>query len=345
MNPVDQRQRRLKMRHSAIPMSLAVDTHIIGRLDFFLIGGLFAVGFGLLMFAVHLFLISGSNQLALHSTTTLPILMGVFALTNAYQLFKTPHFVRLWAEGIEVAGSISTRLKWDQISRVSVEYVAMGQRMKIDLKDANDKTIFSIAGGLERFDVLANEIKSAVRPKDASAPATKPEAIHRKRGRLRAIGFIFGGLFTLFGFGFLLYQWQWMRYQQQQMETASVGTGVVTERKVAPDGRTKRLYVKIIGENEKQHTHNFEVEDYLYEKTEVGSEIEVTYVPADPRLAELTEGQVLENDPLKSPLGSILLAIAMACMSTMFWTMGILSWRGYDLKVENGRLALVPLGE
>lgn len=53
----------------------------------FILGGGAFLLFGLLMFLLHLFLIPGNNQMALHLSSTMPTIFSIFMLINAYHQF------------------------------------------------------------------------------------------------------------------------------------------------------------------------------------------------------------------------------------------------------------------
>ncbi len=84
------------------------------------VGGVLSILFAMLMFLCHLFVFPGNtDSLALHSTTTFPMLIGIFALVNAYHLANTPSCVRLWLRGIEIEAKQPVKFTWDQIDRLS----------------------------------------------------------------------------------------------------------------------------------------------------------------------------------------------------------------------------------
>ena len=124
-----------------------------------------------------------------------------------------------------------------------------------------------------------------------------------------------------------------------------LGSGLIVECHVAPNGVTKRLYVKVTGNDGLTETHNFEVTDDLFRAVEEGAEIDVNYVPDDPRIAQLAEGEVVEEDFTRSPAGSYSLGAAAAVMSLGIFAGAVLAWYGYDIKFDGKGKWLVPIGE
>ncbi|NND98493.1 MAG: hypothetical protein HKN47_14325 [Pirellulaceae bacterium] len=310
------------------------------------VGGALAMLFGLSMFLVNLFLLpGGGNQLAFHATTTAPVIIGLFTLIHAYHLARSPQWVRLWPQGIEIEAKQLTRLSWDQIQNVAVDEALGGQTKLLRLKDGDDKVIQTISG-VDRFDDLVKQVKSFVSPLEQTTESKTATAVHRKRGRWRAIGFASIGLLLVAGTGFMIYDGRWKQYAADQMSKSSLlGTGVVDQRKVAPNGRTKRLYVAVTGEDGSVETHNFEVDELMYGAAVEGGEIPVRYVPSDPRIAELPQGQIKASGFMETAVGSYLLAGGLGLIGVFLLANAVLAWKGYDIKAEKGKMRLVPIGE
>ena len=311
-----------------------------------LIGGGLMVGLGLVMFLLHLFVIPGNNQLTLHLSSTMPILLGLFTLVNAYHLSRAPDAVRLWPQGIEIEGSERQMFAWDHIGQVAVEDALGGQRKIAKLLDQDGMTITSISG-VDRFDEMVSAIRASISSESTVSveAVEKPKPAQVKRGRKRAIGFGLGGLLALAGSVFMVIDGRWHLYENQRMTEASIeSSGTVVDRKVAPNGTTKRLYVEVESEDGRRETHNFQVEDWLYQESQIGESIEVRTDPADPRVTELLAGQVSEKDVLlDSPAASFVMSAILFGMAGLFLGTGALAWRGYDLNFEHGKFRLVPI--
>ena len=309
------------------------------------IGGGLMLMMGGLMFLVHLFLIPGNDPISLNLTATMPIVMGLFAMLNGRSLSKAPHAVRLWQQGIEIDAKQPSRLAWDDIHRVAVEDGYGGLLKVMKLMDADDQPLHQISG-LDKFDQLIEQVKSFVQEDGAESESTTATDVHRKRGFKRAIGFAVVGLLMLLGSGFMFYQAWWTNLSNQRMASDAVlGKGMVVERKVAPNGTTKRLYVKVTGEDGSEETHNFEVTSTTFDSVVEGGDVNVRFVPDEPGMAELASGQIKQDGFTDSPAGHLLVAIGLGVFSLFFLVTTVLSWKGYDIKAEKGKMRLVPIGE
>lgn len=337
--------------------------------------GLGALLFGLCMFVV-LLVIGSGNQITLHASTTFPVLIGIFSLVRGWQMMNAPAYVRLFREGVCIGKQSGERiLPWTEIAHIAVEETGGAMPTKVvRLKDAQDKTVESLSS-LERIDDLVVRLKacvSSVQASEAGVASPTPDApgatenssvatqvsagdepkrmvataLHRKRGRKRAIGY---GVFSvimlaagcaIIGFG------MWEAHRRDALANQAIeGLGLVEQRKTAPNGTTKRLYVKVQGREGQEETHNFEVTDPLYESISEGDQIPVRYVEDDPRIAELVGGQVKESDFTKSPLGSYVLGTLGILMAVGIFAAAALAWKGYDIKFDQTHKGLVPIGE
>jgi len=317
---------------------------IVGLIVYCVLCCLFAVG----TLLVRIFLIpERGGMLALHAGTTLPMILGTFGFIKAYYMGRAPRYVRLLEPGVEIGGKTVQRYRWSEIASVAVDESPGLSQKVVRLKDAQDKTLASISG-VDNVDDLISVLKAkVVSSEPESRDPSKPTAVHRKRGRKRAIAFGLFGALMMFVSGFIISTGRWEAHKESAMQTRAVpGSGLIVERRVAPNGVTKRVYVKVTGSDDHTETHNFEVTDELFGAVEEGAEIDVIYVPDDPRIAKLAvEGQVFEDDAFKTPVGSYLLGAGGAVMSLGVLAAAILAWYGYDIKFDSEHRGLVPIGE
>ncbi len=300
-------------------------------------------GGAMLMFLVHAFLLTEENQMGMHLTTTFPAIIGFFSLTYVYQLSRAPVLVRTTDEYCEIVRSTTKRLSWTEIERIQSDLSAGFGVNVIQLKNSDDKTIETITGLQDTERLLEKLKQKTAHDKNEQDDTGKPTAVHIKRGRKRAFGFQPGTLLFGLATGFMFYDGIFQMQRSQAMRDASVeGTGLVTQKKLAPNGRTKRLYVQVTGDENQTKEHNLEVTDEFYDSVEEGQEVGVVFVPADPRMAELVEGEIREDRSAATSFGTAAIGFVF---SILFLSIAVISWLGYDLKFEKDKKGLVPIGE
>ena len=327
--------------------------HREGKLMAYSIGGVLALLIAIGGFFIRVFVAPGkselSGQLSLHFQTTMPAMMGIFSLSHAWQLFRAPWQISLTADGVRIIGRSEVHIPWTDIGNVSMDEASVLGARTVRLRDAQDRNL-AVISCITEADQLVEQLKQRVRcPNHESADtgqSLKATAVHRKRGRKRAIGFGTFAAFMLMAAIFIVSEGRWQAYQQQAIQSRAVdGTGIVVDHLVAPNGITKRLYVKVTGSNGTEETHNFEISDEVFAATQTGQHVSIRYVPDDPRIAELHEGQIFETDILKTPLGSYVMGSIGILMSLGMLAAAILAWKGYDIKWDDKHRGLVPIGE
>ena len=319
-----------------------VESHSLQMICSIVIGSIF-LGLALLMFLVNVFAIPGGDPIRLNLTTTMPAIFGMFGLIYAFQLSRAPRSVCIRKDGCEIVRAQSTTYPWSELGSIQSEESSAWGTKVIHLKDRNDKKVETITG-IQDLPQLVEELKKRVQASGGlSASPGKPTATHIKRGRKRAIGFILGSMLTSFGCGFMLINAMFESKKADAMTHESIeGRGLVTRKLVAPNGLTKRLYVQVEGENGESKEHNFEVSDACYENSKEGSEIPIVYVPYDPRMAELVDGQIKKQS---SPWVAYGASAFFLLLTLLLLAVSGLSWFGYDIKFDEKNKGLVPIGE
>ena len=312
-----------------------------------------SIGFGLVMFLLHLFVIPGNNQVAMHASSTLPILMGVFAGTAAWSLLSTPGQVRICAHGIEVGKTPARTIPWEQIDGVFVDSHNSGwggPAKSLRLMDSQGKLIIRIGGALEHFDRLIELVRESTRsaaPEMKSAEDVGPDRTALREGRKRAILTGLGAVLFSCATTFVVYDGWWNHQAEQRMANEGVdGTGTVIRHFVAPNGITRRIEYEVKSDDGASATHNVEIEQELHERLNVGDTVQIRYVPGDPRISRLLSGEIHDDDEfIKSTPGIVLLGCGGLVMAIFMGVMTVISWKGYDIKVDGARMRMVPLGK
>jgi hypothetical protein len=311
-----------------------------------------SIVFGLVMFLLHAFVISGNNHLAMHASSTLPILMGFFAGSAAWSLLSTPSQVRVSAEGIDVGSTPARMIPWEQIGGVIVDThnnAWGGPAKSLRLMNSEGKLIIKIGGAIEKFDrliELAREGITQTPPEvaftDIGGPDTTAIRLGRRRAMLTGLGTVLFGITTTF----LVSDGWWNLQAAQRMASEGVdGTGTVVRHFVAPNGITRRIEYEVHGDDGTSATHNVEVETKLHERLKIGDTVQIRFVPGDPHISRLSAGEIQDgNEFFESPLGIVLLGCGGLAMSIFMAVMTVMSWKGYDIKVNGTRIRMTPLG-
>lgn len=313
-----------------------------------LIVGSVACLFGLIMFALHLFVIRG-GQISLHTTSTMPVICGVFAFMAAAANRKGVRTVYLWPQGIELVRQHSQSISWKDIRAVrvadSTNPGTIHQKV-ITLAGADNEPIGTISGSFQQSDELVRLIRTMANLE--SVPTAAPKTVSRagiKKGRRTALITGMGALLLGSAGIFLPLEAYWKHQANTLMASNAIdGQGRVTERFIAPNGTTHRIRYDLTGVDGNVASHNAEVTESFYQTVVEGSMVDVRYVPDRPDISELATGQVISDDVMDSAI----MTLALGCvgiLATLFMVpIAILSWKGYDIDFTKGRFRIVPLG-
>lgn len=305
-----------------------------------LIGGILLVLFALGMFVLNAFILQ-PGTMALHATTTLPMLMGVFVLSAAVASLRNPGRVEVTDEAIVFQPG--PRIAWRDVAFASVDETAGGQQKRLRLLDHNGKTLGQVASSIERFDGLVGQVREKV------GQHTPPEVttnVRMKKARRQAALTAGGTLLLITAGVFIIHDAFWNRHVAHQLSTAAIeGTGVVTEKFVAPNGVTLRIRYTVTGADGQEAEHNVQVDELLFTALTVGDPVAVRYVPSEPEISQLISGEIKSNDIQDSPTMSFILGGVAIAISVFLAAVTVMFWKGYDFKIDGEGARFVPLGQ
>src|SRR5262249_14861611 len=108
----------------------------------------------------------------------------------------------------------------------------------------------------------------------------------------------------------------------------------ITEKIVAPDGQTHRLYYRVEDPNGKSDTANVHISSNLWNTLEVGQKIPVMAVPGRPDISHYSEP--IDDDGIQMrPSMSMVLSVAVTGLAAFFFVMGVLSFRGIEIDFDS----------
>lgn len=305
-----------------------------------LVGGILLALLALAMLALNILIINPTT-IALHATTTMPMIMGVFLFSSAVASLKSPGRVEITNE--EIQFQPGPRIAWRDIAFASVDETAGGQQRQLRLLDQNGKRIGQVASSIENFDALVAQVREKV------GQHTSPEVtskVRMKKARRQSILTAGGTILLLTAGVFVILDARWNQHAQHQLQNAAIeGAGVVSEKFVAPNGVTTRIRYTVTGSDGEEAEHNVEISSVLFDTLSVGDSIAVRYVPDEPEISRLVAGEIEREDIQDSPTMSFLLGGAAIAMSLFLAGITVMFWKGYDFKIDGEGARFVPLGQ
>jgi hypothetical protein len=143
----------------------------------------------------------------------------------------------------------------------------------------------------------------------------------------------------------------WMTHREaraaQLLAKASLpGQAEIVRHFLAPNGITPRLEYKITTEAGISGTRNAELARDYWDSLEDATSVAVVYVPGEPWISRLVEGEVEETDFTRTPLGGYGLGAAAMVMGLFFLGASVLQWRGWDIDLDSktGKFSIKQFG-
>ncbi|TWT98908.1 hypothetical protein [Neorhodopirellula pilleata] len=316
--------------------------------------GLLAIIAALLMFAINLWVIDVDNQLTFHLTTTAPTIFGVFSIMAGLGARGAARMIRLWPQGIEIQREQVETIPWSAITGIQISdssSPAAPHEKVIVLSGADGEPISRITGKIAKNESLQNCLKHFTNrlsqieaPQGANTKRPVASQASRKKGRRMAILTGLGGL-LLAAAGIFLPLTAYQEHQAALRLTNEgvAGQGIVTEKFVAPNGRTLRIRYAVTSVDGQRAEHNVEVDEAFYDRVNQGDAVSITTVPDDPHISVLQNGEVISNDPTDNPIVTGLLGLFGIVAACFMLPMTVLMWKGYDINFNNGKFQLVPM--
>ncbi len=183
-------QRAVSDSTDAWPITYVSSTNPTRSVVLPLVFGALSILFGLFMFLLHVLIIDGS-PIAMHMSSTAPIIGGVFMVMGAWANHRAVREVRLWPQGIEILRKTSQAIPWESIVDVRVvDSSNPGTIMQkvITLAGTDNEPIDQITGAFPFHKEMLTQIRSIAGIVEADPG--KPNAVSAsgiKKGRRTAI--------------------------------------------------------------------------------------------------------------------------------------------------------------
>ena len=293
---------------------------------------LFLGGFGLVAFAIVGFfgaIWGRGGQMALHLTTTLPVIIATGLFARGFSRRNTPSRVVVDSDGMEVDfGPDSKRYHWSEIGSATTANVLNSGKTCLRVTDTAGKTIVRVDESFPDYRRLVDLVQSHV---DAKPDDDAIRILSRKAKRAGAVTFLFGG-FLATAAVFIALQSHWEQRARNLLAARGVvGEGEIVRRFTAPNGVTRRLEYRVAGAG----VRNAEVHPVYWTTLEGAETVPVVYVPDEPDISRLEVGEVNDDDFLKSPKGAYPLAALGGLMALFMLGYSPFAWKGYDLGFDD----------
>jgi hypothetical protein len=291
------------------------------------LGGFCLVGIAIVGFLAAIW--GPGGQMALHLTTTLPMIVAVGLFARGFSKRRTPSRVVVDSDGMEVGfGQDVKRYHWSEIGSAMTANVLNTPKTCLRVTDTAGKTIIRVDESFPDYPRLVELVQARI---DAKPDDDATRILSRKAKRA-AIGFAIFGCFLATAAVFIALQAHWdQRASKLLAARGVVGEGEIVRRFTAPNGVTKRLEYQVAGSS----VRNAEVHPVFWAAIEGAETVPVVYVPDEPDISRLALGEVKENDLLKSPKGAYPLAALGGLMALFVLGYSPFAWKGYDLAFDD----------
>jgi hypothetical protein len=297
-----------------------------------------ALGFVVALRARHV------DQVTLQGMTTLPILLGLGALTAAWALARTPHMVTVGSQGLWIAGRRgSRRHSWEQIGWATVGTGALNFRRQLVVFDTRGKTIAKLSEAFDDFDTLVELVNQRIAGK---ATDTSEQIRVRKSKRTAVFTTSVGVLLLAVAVANV-----WMAHGEQRAarrlaEAGVPGEAEIVRRFLAPNGVTPRLEYRITTPAGRSATRNAEVLRFYWDTLEDAQTVPVVFVRDEPEISRLAFGEPAERDVSRNPLVMYGLSALLSLISLVAIVAGCLQWFGWDIDLDSqtGKISIKRFG-
>jgi len=306
-------------------------SHAASRAVWFYLG---AGGFFLMAFLGFVFaLLLDMGPLRVQLSTTVPILVGLGLTIHARSLSRAPEMIRVGPHGVTIQGTQSVRLhRWEQMGWARVDMQPMSAKRHLIIYDVGGKALTKISDVFDDFDDLADKVINGIVERDQDTAGV----IQNKKGRRNAVLMASVSTALLVGAVFLASSaYESRRSERLFSEQAVDGEAEIVRRFVAPNGITKRLEYRVTESDGSTATRNAELTSTYWESLEGATTVPVRYVPGEPGISRLRDGEVAQSDPMESPTVMFVLAGLAGVMCLFFYVAAALSWKGWDIDLDS----------
>lgn len=305
-------------------------------------GGILAFVFA--AFGMLVAFVGNVGPVALQAMTTLPILLGLAALTAGWSQVRAPTEVSVGPDGLTWQGRGGRYTEsWERIGWATIGTGALNHKRQLVVYDVDGKTITRISEAFDDFDGLADLVKQRI----AARGDDTADRLQLQKSRRTAL-FCGGVAVVLLGVAAANV---WNAREQQRTAEVLAAEGVpgqadVVRRFLAPNGITRRLEYRVTDPAAADEVRNAEVTPDYWESLENAATVPVIVVPNDPEISRLAEGEVPGSDRIASPTAMYGISALVGVVSLFLIAAACLQWGGWDIDLDSktGKLSIKRFG-
>jgi hypothetical protein len=271
--------------------------------------------------------------------TTLPIMIGGGAIIAGWRMTRAPVEVRTGGRGLVLFLRKKTeKFPWEELAFASTERDFLRQRV-MKIYNERGRRVATVTDALEDFDDLVEIIDEHL---NARADDTGTR-IRKRKARRMALFIGSFGVLALAGAIFSAWHTHHEGRSAKLLKESGVQTDAeIVERFLAPNGVTPRVVYKVTNPEGRSATRNAQMERMVWDDLEGEKTVRVVYVPEEPSISHVLEGEVKDHEEDWGYVASA----ALGAMSLLFLGFGTLLAFGYGIDVDSktGKVSIKPYG-
>lgn len=266
--------------------------------------------------------------LTLQFATTFPLLIAFGLFARGFSVRKLPKRIVVGPDAIVITTNRSERrYSWSEIGSAAKANVSLTPTTRLCITDMAGRTIVQVDESFPDFERLVGLVESYV---DARPDDTSRRLMARKARRTSVLCFVVGAVMCC-GAIFIAVETRSTLRAELLLQTKGVsGQGELVRRFVAPDRVTKRIEYRVAG----AEVRNVEVEPRIWDLLEQGQAVPVILVPEEPDISRLAEGEIRNDDILRTAWGGYGLAGLSLLLGLFLLVLSPFMWVGYDLTFD-----------
>lgn len=284
------------------------------------------------------------HSVALHFAVPFPATVALAAVVNIFRLRRSPTSLIVGRNGIQVERNGDRRdYSWEEVGWSKVCDIEPPGHQQLVVYDVAGSSLLKLTDAIDDFD----ELVRLVRLYTAMTPGSRSEEFHRKRVSRAPYIVIAAGIVLLPLSAFLAWNtWDTQR-TARLLETAAIpGNATIVRLFLASDGVTRRLEYRVNAAGRNPPIRNVEITEALWLQLKGAQTVPVLFVPNEPEISRLTDGEVPRVVNEHSPIFDYGLALAMSLFALLFLCAGLLNASGWNVEFDHvkRRFCLKPYG-
>lgn len=271
--------------------------------------------------------------------------MAVGAFSLAWTLNRAPSQVVLTSKGIHlIHGKSKKSHAWRDVGWKTASKTYFFNHQKIEVFNTGGKKIFQLTEAFDKYDYILKILDKAVKQKGLA----HTEKMRLAKARENIFPACLIGSIALIAGIFLIKDGYEEQRAARDLEQIGIQTEArITERVMAPNGVTPRLYYEITTADGLVGTRNAEVTPEYWASLENVQTVPVIYLPSNPDYSRLLTGEPEEKAVMESPIFSYVLSGGVIILALFLFISSAFCWYGLDLQFDEKKFkfSILPYGE